>query len=339
MIEPPAKFAHGDYTVGWICALPATELVAAMALLDERHPGLPATDPHDANSYVLGRIGDHNVVIACLPAAITGKVSAATVAKDMIRSFPAVRFGLMVGIGGGAPYYGAKGNDHYAGSEDEEEDSEDSEDSEDDLEDIRDIRLGDVVISLPSKSSDAVVQYDFGKSLQGKEFIRTGGKLNKPPNIVLSTVSQLQAQHKLDGHNKISEILSESVSKYPVHAANFQYPVSKEDRLFKSTIVHDEGKSCKSCCGHQNCNLVQRKDRPYKSPHLHYGTIGSADQVMKDAILRDKWAREESIICFEMEAAGYYHTPPVNYKSNNLFLLRTHGLISLSCHPRDLRLC
>jgi nucleoside phosphorylase len=302
MTEHPAKFAHGDYTVGWICALPETELVAAMAMLDERHPALPAIDPHDANSYVLGRIGDHNVVIACLPAATTGKVSAATVAKDMIRSFQAVRFGLMVGIGGGAPYYGARGNDNSASGDEE---GEDSEDSEDDPEDIRDIRLGDVVISLHSKSSDAVVQYDFGKSLQKKEFIRSGGKLNKPPNIVLSAVSQLQAEHRLNGQNQIREILSKSISNYPANATDFQYPVSRKDRLFKSTIVHGEGKkSCKSCCGPQNSNLVKRKDRPDNSPQLHYGTIGSADQVMKDAVLRDKWAWEESIICFEMEAAG-----------------------------------
>ncbi|KAI7976405.1 hypothetical protein EIK77_000230 [Talaromyces pinophilus] len=301
MTDPPAKFTHGDYTVGWICALPETELVAAMAMLDERHPNLPATDPHDANSYVLGRIGDHNVVIACLPAAITGKVSAATVAKDMIRSFPAVRFGLMVGIGGGAPYYGATGNDDHAADEDEEEDSEES---EDDPEDIRDIRLGDVVISLPSKSSDAVVQYDFGKSLQQKDFVHTGGKLNKPPSIVLGAVARLKALHELEGHN-ISETLANMMSRYPALVTKFQYPVSKKDRLFKSTIVHDEGeKSCESCCGPQNCNLVQRKYRPNNSPQLHYGTIGSADQVMKDAILRDKWAQEESIICFEMEAAG-----------------------------------
>ncbi|CEL12038.1 hypothetical protein ASPCAL15131 [Aspergillus calidoustus] len=157
MTEPPQGLAHGDYTVGWVCALPETELVAAMAMLDEKHPVLPAADPNDSNSYVLGRISDHNVVIACLPAETTGKVSAASVAKDLIRSFPAVRFGLMVGIGGGAPYYGARGNDDRATND--KEDSEDTEESDDDLEVIRDIRLGDVVISLHSKSSDAVAQH------------------------------------------------------------------------------------------------------------------------------------------------------------------------------------
>lgn len=301
MAETPRQFTHGDYTVGWICALPKTELVAAGAMLDEEHPVLPAADTQDTNSYLLGRIGTHNVVIACLPAETTGKVSAATVAKDMVRSFKAVRFGLMVGVGGGAPYYGVKDNNDAEGGDREDSDSE-----EDDLEDTQDIRLGDVVISLHSKSAEAVVQYDFGKSVQGKEFIRTGGKLNKPPNIVLNAVAMLQGQHERRGHT-ISEQLSKMVSENPLMATKFQCPSSKKDRLFESGVVHVDGKkSCKACCGPLDVNLVKRKDRYNSAPSLHYGTIGSADQVMKDATLRDKWAQKEKIMCFEMEAAGEF---------------------------------
>ncbi|KAE8334284.1 nucleoside phosphorylase domain-containing protein [Aspergillus arachidicola] len=198
------------------------------------------------------------MVIACLPAATAGKVSAATVAKDMIRCFPAVRFGLMLGIGGGAPYFGAQRNSNSRGVHAEDEYSDNS---ENDTEDIRDVRLGDVVISLHSKSSDAVR-------------------------------------------------LLELVSEHPGNATKFQYPGSRKDCLFKSTIIHTEGKrSCKNCRGPQDSNLVRRKDRP-DSPRLHYGTIGSADQVMKDTILRDRWTREESILCFEMEAAGLMDSFP-----------------------------
>ncbi|GFF78414.1 G-protein beta WD-40 repeats containing protein [Aspergillus lentulus] len=146
-----------------------------MVMLDEEHPVLPAADPqHDPNSYVLGRIGDHNVVIACFPAEITDTVSAATVAKDMIRSFPDVGSGLMVGILGGALYYGVQANGSVTPTEERVKDSEDSEGSEGDIDNIRDIRLGDVVISLHSNSSDAVMQYNFGKSLQEKGFISYG---------------------------------------------------------------------------------------------------------------------------------------------------------------------
>lgn len=52
------------------------------------------------NDYTLGRSGVHNVTIACLPAGSLGNGPAAIVAKDMERSVP-VKFGLMVGIGGG----------------------------------------------------------------------------------------------------------------------------------------------------------------------------------------------------------------------------------------------
>ncbi|GES65817.1 purine and uridine phosphorylase [Aspergillus terreus] len=292
----PGQFNHSDYTVWWICALPKTELVAAVAMLDEEHPVLPAADPNDTNSYLLGRIGHHNVVIACLPAETKGKVSAATVAKDMLRTFPAVRFGLMVGIGGGAPYYGSQGNDMESdGSE---------EDSENESEDIQDIRLGDVVVSLHSKSTEAVVQYDFGKSVQGKEFIRIGGRLYKPPLILLSAVSILRGQHALKGP-KVPQLLAKVLRDNPLMATKFRHPGSGKDQLFKSDVVHAEGKdSCESCCGADNIKLVKRKDRQNDDPQIHYGTIGSADRAMHDATLRDKLAQKEKIKCFEMEAAG-----------------------------------
>ncbi|KAH8802971.1 putative G-protein beta WD-40 repeat-containing protein [Xylogone sp. PMI_703] len=297
MTEPDHHFTHDDYTVGWICALPETELVAAEAMLDEIHPVLPAANSQDTNSYSLGKIGAHNVVIACLPAETTGKVSAATVANNMVHSFKSVRFGLMVGIGGGAPYYGDDDNA-------EDDDTEDG-----GSEDIRDIRLGDVVISLQTKSTEAVVQYDFGKSVQGGKFLHIGGKLNKPPPRVLSAISVLKSKHQREGHS-ISKYLREIGQKYPRIARKFKNPGLAKDRLFKRHAVHIDGKSCKACCGPADVNLVKRRDRDDDSVHLHYGTIGSADQVMRDALLRDEWAKNENIICFEMEAAGLMDSFP-----------------------------
>src|SRR5438045_6123229 len=121
-----------DYTMGWVCALPI-ELAAATMMLDEEHQDLPREDS-DTNLYTLGRICEHNVVIACLPAGQTGTNSAAAVAVEMKSRFARIRFGLMVGIGGGVP--SAKS----------------------------DIRLGDVVISNPNMPHGGVVQYDFGKT-------------------------------------------------------------------------------------------------------------------------------------------------------------------------------
>jgi hypothetical protein len=68
-----------DYTVGWICALPL-EKAAAKAALDEIHEKPQKQLSNDHNVYTLCRIGDHNVVIACLPAGRYGTNPAATVA-------------------------------------------------------------------------------------------------------------------------------------------------------------------------------------------------------------------------------------------------------------------
>jgi hypothetical protein len=72
-------------------------------LLDEELPSLPTTSLQDDIVYTLGRIGDYNVVIACLPKGQYGLVSAVSVAKDIMHSFSQIRFGLMVSTGGGAP--------------------------------------------------------------------------------------------------------------------------------------------------------------------------------------------------------------------------------------------
>ncbi len=88
---PSTKFA--EYSVGWICALP-DELVAARAMLDVEHGVPERRAAADDNTYFLGGIGQHNVVIAGLPAGEPGAAAAVTVAVGMQRTFPRVRVGL-----------------------------------------------------------------------------------------------------------------------------------------------------------------------------------------------------------------------------------------------------
>ncbi|RYN49604.1 hypothetical protein AA0117_g13423, partial [Alternaria alternata] len=149
-----------DYTVGWVCALPV-ELAAAQKMLDEEHD-TPRYDAHDTNLYTCGRVGEHNVVIACLPEGQMGTSSAAAVAAQMKSTFSSTRFGLMVGIGGGVP-------------------SEEA-----------DVRLGDVVVSKPHKTHGGVVQYDLGKATPSG-FERTGA-LNTPPTVLLNAVAKVRAK-------------------------------------------------------------------------------------------------------------------------------------------------
>lgn len=263
----PRKLPRESYTVGWICAL-SIELAAAQEMLDEEDE-TPQLDINDTNIYTCGRIGDHNVVIACLPAGQMGTHSAATVAAHMKSAFPSTRFGLMVGIGGGVP------NEEV------------------------DIRLGDVVISNPDKIHGGVVQYDCGKStLSG--FERTG-HLSPPPTILLTAISNLRAKH-YRGQGRLLEYLTK-LHKLP----DFGREAAGADSLFQSTSDHKHGILCKNC---DKATLVPRGPRQQEVV-VHYGTIASGHQVMKNAMERDRLSDElGGILCFEMEAAGLMNNFP-----------------------------
>ncbi|KJK85429.1 hypothetical protein H633G_10728 [Metarhizium anisopliae BRIP 53284] len=125
-----STLSRDDYTIGWVCALPL-ELAASMTMLDQVHDLLP-TLYGDTNSYALGSICHHNVVMAFLPISQVGTNNAAIVATNMKRSFPSIRMCLVVGIGGGVPSKA-------------------------------DVRLGDVVVGI------RIMQYDKVKTKAGGE--------------------------------------------------------------------------------------------------------------------------------------------------------------------------
>jgi nucleoside phosphorylase len=268
MATATGHFRHQDYTVAWICALPL-EMAAAAAMLDERHHDLPAR-PNDNNTYILGRIYRHNVAIACLPSGIYGTTSATAVATQMKSTFEAIRFFMMVGIGGGVP--GGK----------------------------VDIRLGDVVVSKPTRDSGGVIQYDYGKTVAGGRFERTG-MLNKPPPVLLTAIAKLQAEHGLE-RSRIPALLSEAVARNPRMREKFAYRGEDQDLLFDSEYDHpDSGNTCEDC---DKRRLVTRPDRASLDPVIHYGLIASGNQVIKHGRSRDSLAQPLDILCFEMEAAG-----------------------------------
>jgi nucleoside phosphorylase len=268
------------YTVGWISALPE-EYLAAQVFLDEDHGQPKSRSPNDTNSYWLGSIGQHNVVIAVLPKGEYGTASAAGVAVNLLRSFPNVRVGLMVGIGGGAPQL----PDH-------------------------DIRLGDVVVSSPENGHGGVLQYDFGKSIQEKSFQYTRS-LDQPPQALLTALAGLSTQHDKDG-NGLPEAVDKVLKSRPRLKRKYGRPSPDTDLLFRSDVVHGDG-LCPSTCGKDPTNTITRHERePDIEDDLavHYGTIASGNSLMKDAILRDRLAAEKNVLCFEMEAAGLMNRFP-----------------------------
>ncbi|EHK50318.1 hypothetical protein TRIATDRAFT_211690 [Trichoderma atroviride IMI 206040] len=264
-----------DYTVGWICAI-HTEYVAAQAFLDENHEGPDYVSPNDNNDYTLGKIGNHNIVIAVLPNSEYGLSSAAGVARDMLHSFPNLRVGLLVGIGGGAP-----SRKH-------------------------DIRLGDVVVGVSNNSGkSAVFQYDFGKAMQGQEFLETGF-LYQPPPVLRTAVNGLMAQYDMEG-NQLSEAVNDALNKKPrLRKKGYSRPGANTDRLYQSQFVHANNEmGCAEACGDESSNLIKRAERDEEDEVMvHYGPIASANTLMKDALVRDKLTSKKDVLCFEMEAAG-----------------------------------
>ncbi|XWX02355.1 hypothetical protein V2A60_010392 [Cordyceps javanica] len=260
------------YTIGWICAL-QEEYDASCCMFDAEFDGPDTGEPNDNNTYAFGQISGHYVVIGCLPGGQYGTSSAASVARDMVRSFTKLRFALMVGIGGGAPTAG------------------------------KDIRLGDVVVSQPQGKLGGVLQYDFGKQLSNGIFEQTG-QLNAPPPVVLGALPEMRRRHN---NPKKPDRIAEHV-KLMDDMPSYQRPAN--DRLYRTEYSHNGGDDCEDC---ESGGLVQRPSRSGdRITTVHYGIIASANSVMKNPQERDKYAKDPAlnVLCFEMEAGGLMNNFP-----------------------------
>jgi nucleoside phosphorylase len=265
----PTQLHREDYTVGWVCAFPV-ELAAAQEMLDQEHAALDR-DPHDENIYSLGPVAGHNVVIVCLPAGRIGNNPAAAVAMQTKATFKGIRFGLMVGIGGGVPSAEA------------------------------DIRLRDVVVSKPDRTFGGVVQYEFGKATPSG--VERTGSLNSPPQILLAALASVQA-NEFRGRSKVAEYIAK-LNRVP----KFRRDKAGADVLFAATYDHEGGPTCDKCKAER-----QEAREPRDSDEevvIHYGTVASGNQVIKNAAKRDEISAVlGEVLCFEMEAAGLMNSFP-----------------------------
>jgi nucleoside phosphorylase len=192
------KLKHDDYTVAWICPL-VVEQVAALEMLDEEHERLPQPE-HDHNLYDLGSIYGHNVVVAQLP--LAGNCFAATVVAQMRNTYPRLRFGLLVGIGGGVPTRTAEGS----------------------------IRLGHIVVSEPTGQHSGAVQYDHGKA-EANQLLRTGC-LAPPPHVLLNAARRAQVRrHRMSAEPLAAHLKRIDTTKS--HFRRFKRPHADQDYLYE----------------------------------------------------------------------------------------------------------
>ncbi|UKZ68539.1 uncharacterized protein TrAtP1_009567 [Trichoderma atroviride] len=306
-----------DFEIVIICGLPL-EFNAVSLVLDEfwdedgDHFG---RSPGDVNHYITGRIGRYNVVLALL--SHMGKVHTASAAASIRSSYGGVRLALLVGICGGAP--------QAANDEDDE------------------ILLGDVVISK------TVVQYDFGR-LYPDKFVRKNtfeGSLGTPNKDIRNLLITFETDIGLERLQRRTAYFLKQLQANATgrkRHGRYSYPGTAEDKLFQAIYRHKHHVPCTCIC--RDCNsisdpvcdealnssceelgcdniyleprgqleakrqLEQDESDKAQEPAVHVGSIASGDVVMKSADERDRIAKKEGVIAFEMEGAGIWEELP-----------------------------
>ncbi|KAL2850313.1 hypothetical protein BJY01DRAFT_261588 [Aspergillus pseudoustus] len=287
--------SRDDFDIAIICAL-SSEANAVLCSLDEYWRDAQHTyrkAPGDDNSYAFGRIGRHAVVVATLPR--MGKIRASSAASTLKVSFGFIKLALLVGICGAVPYKS----------------------------DGTEIILGDVIIS------ESLVELDFGRQLEdGFERRRdTMFEAPRPREEVAGLLNQIKTPFKLrEMQDGLARHLGDLMRRPTIQTT---YPVVSQDSLFEPNYIHKHQYGCAGCsapdaicraaqtasCDQLGCDrsrLVPRLRLPVASANqrpthrIHFGTIGTADMVMRSSKHRDELAKKEGIIAFEMEGAGLW---------------------------------
>ncbi|KAH6700670.1 NACHT domain-containing protein [Leptodontidium sp. MPI-SDFR-AT-0119] len=262
---------HRDqYTVGWICALDI-EMTAASMMLDELHDS-PPQDLNDTSDYIFGRIGSHNIVIASSPVGYNYTSSVAQVASQMLSTFPALRFGLLVGVGSGVPINAPN------------------------------MQFGDVVVSQPDRNSGGLVQYGVGQRGLDTKIIRTGS-LDAPPQVLATALEVLRLNHQ-KSVNKFTAYLDRICSVDPA----FQNPGKDMPILSKIVRAHSDRNHNE---GHNTTGLEHLDSQEREQVIIHYGTIASGSRHVRDSVTGQQLADDlGDVLCFETESAGLINTFP-----------------------------
>ncbi|KAL4758890.1 uncharacterized protein BDW70DRAFT_88924 [Aspergillus foveolatus] len=288
---------RADFTVAIICAL-TLEADAVEAVFDVTYDRLGrhyGKEPGDANTYINGRIGNHNVVLCYLPR--KGKGSAASVASSLQVSYRNIRLAFVVGICGGAPSIG----------EDQ-------------------IYLGDVVIS------DSVVEYDYGRQypggfqrktdvedtlggldrrlgtfLSGLKATRTIAEFGRRVSECLDTLQQSESRWS---HPGVADVLYEAAyfhRHYANNGSNFCDGAGKctSDDICEAAL----NKDCDEL-GCDDTHIVRRRAAGESVPSVYVRKVASADTVLKSGQHRDAIVHSESVAAFEMEGAGVWNNLP-----------------------------
>lgn len=289
-----------DFRVAIICALPR-EADAVTLLFDEfwdDDGDVFGRAKGDTNTYITGRLGIHNVVLAICPA--MGTTNAASTAACLRWSFPGVKLALLVGVCGGVPAISG-----------------------------RDVFLGDVVVSR------TLVQYDYGRSYPDHFEVKNTiddslSRANRDIRGLLASAETEFGRRRLEAKAKdhLSSLQNAAIRER--RQAKYSYPGIMKDKLYSPAYRHLHPSSCDICCGSAHaCELARKasceelgcneaylaKREPLDGdgshePKLYIGCIGSGNTVMKSGEDRNRISAEHDLIAFEMEGAGVWDEIP-----------------------------
>ena len=298
-LEPPAS--RDCFHVAIICALPLE--ADAVALLFDQFWDEDG-DPYghldsDTNSYITGRIGSHDVVLAVLPG--MGTTDAAVATASLRSSYPRLKLALLVGICGGVPKI-----DGY------------------------DAFLGDVVVSR------SIVRYDYGRQYPGHFVAKDSveDSLGRPNTEIRGLLAVFQTELVRERLQEKAMVYLKQLQTTAIkkrRRTKYQNPGSAEDRLYSPNDAHRHQSSCERCLGgtldfcevaaKASCRKLgcdenkskTRMDRIQEDDYrtqIYIGRVGSGNAVMKSGLDRDRVAAQHGLIGFEMEGAGAWDQVP-----------------------------
>jgi hypothetical protein len=157
-----------------------------------------------------------------------------------------------------------------------------------------------VVVCRPDSNSGGVVQYDYGKTIAEGKFIQTS-RLGPPSPELLSVAGNVRATHANNGSGNLVAYIK-AINTTHLAESYYRYPGQGRDILY--TADYDGPLGHKSCNYCDKSKIYKRKGRESDAPKIFYGIIASGDQVMRHGGTRDRYGKEQDVLCFEMEAAG-----------------------------------
>lgn len=125
------------------------------------------------------------------------------------------------------------------------------------------------------------------------------------PEVLRNAFSKLESL-LMDQDSKIPAYISEATARNS-HFQQFNRP-ALADYLFKSSYIHvdPEDNKCDQCKkDEEHLDTRKPQNRPQDVPVVHFGTIASGNQVIKNSAERARIAASHpGVLAIEMEAAG-----------------------------------